>query len=419
MWEQIHSNRLRSQLVVSLMGVLLLLAGAALGTAFGGGAPESAWGGAFVAFFVWSVLWIVSISQGDRILLQVAGAREIAKKDHPQLVNVVEEMAIASGLPRPPRVFLVDDPSPNAFATGRRPDRSAVTVTTGLLKALNRDELQGVVAHEVGHIRNLDIRLLTVAGVMLGAIVILAEMARRALWYGGMTGRRSRGSSRGRGGQGQAILLVAALLFMILAPLLAQILYFALSRRREYLADASGALFTRYPEGLASALEKIGASRIPLADQSRVTAPMYIVAPRRGTRLLEAAAASLFSTHPPIEERIRILRSMGGGAGLRAYEAAARKVRGRGVVGARTLASAGEVAAKRPEAPDSSRPVERARLAADAILSADGYASVSCGCGATLRIPPEIAGLVQRCPRCRAPLAEAGKAVVPARSTAR
>jgi len=408
MWEQIASNRARSRLVVGFMGVLLVAAGAALGLALGGGAPEAAGGGAFVALAVWTVLWLVSIAQGDRILLQVAGAREIEKKDHPQLVNVVEEMTIAAGLPKPPRVFIVDDPSPNAFATGRRPDRAAVTVTTGLLKSLNRDELQGVVAHEVGHVRNQDIRLLTVAGVMLGAIVILAEIGRRALWYGSLSGRRSRGSSRSGGGQGQVILLVVSILFMILAPLLAQILYFALSRRREYLADASGALFTRYPEGLASALEKLGASRVPLSDQSRVTAPMYIVAPRRGTRILEAASAAFFSTHPPIEERIRILRSMGGGAGLRAYEAAFRKVRGGGVVGARSLASAGEVAAKRPEAADPSGPTERARLASDAILSADGYERIPCACGATLRIPPELAGLVQRCPRCRASLVNKG-----------
>jgi len=379
------------------MGVVLVAAGIALGTMVGREAHADPGGAALLggvaAFGVWFVLWAVAALQGDRIMLALAGAREIQKQDHPQLVNVVEEMAVAAMLPRAPRVFVVDDPSPNAFATGRSPEHAAVSVTTGLLRLLRRDELQGVVAHEIGHVRNRDVALMATAGVMLGAIVLLADLGTRMMWFGGR--RRSRSSSARNGDGASAALLVVSLLFVILAPILAQLLYLALSRRREYLADASGALFTRYPEGLASALEKIGGAGVPLANKSRVTAPMYIIAP---------AAAGLFSTHPPLEERVRILRAMGGGAGLRAYDAAYRRVTGAGVVGARTLAAAEDVGARAP-APDAKAPAERAREAGEALLSAGGYRRVPCACGATLKVPPALRGRVTRCPRCGAGLA--------------
>ena len=183
---------------------------------------------------------------------------EIQKKDHPQLFNIVEEMSIAAQLPKMPRVFIVDDPAPNAFAVGRNPDKAAVAVTIGLLKILKRDELQGVVAHEIGHIKNRDVALMTTAGIMLGALVLLGEIGSRAMWFGGGA-RRSR-DSNDSGGGAQAILMIVAIVFIILSPILAQLVYFALSRRREYLADASGAMYTRWPEGLASALEKLGGS---------------------------------------------------------------------------------------------------------------------------------------------------------------
>ncbi|MHC5065501.1 MAG: M48 family metallopeptidase, partial [Planctomycetota bacterium] len=269
MWEQIRSNRRRSAFVVTAMGVVLVATGAALGAALGGG-PEAALVGAVAALAIWLILWLVSISKGDDIMLRIAGARQIEKQDHPQLVNVVEEMSIASGLGLKPKVYVVDDPSPNAFATGRKPATAAVSVTTGLLKILDRDELQGVVAHEIGHIKNRDVALMTTAGVMLGCIVLLAEVGIRAMWYGGGV-RRSRSSNQGGG---QAVVMIVAVIMVILAPILAQLIYFALSRRREYLADASAAQFTRYPEGLACALEKLGGSNQPQADRSRVTAPM-------------------------------------------------------------------------------------------------------------------------------------------------
>jgi heat shock protein HtpX len=395
-WEQIRSNRRRSAFVVAAMGVVLVASGAALGGLVDP-SPGAALLGALVALGVWLVLWLISLSQGDAILLRMAGAREIRKRDHPRLVNVVEEMAIAAQLGRVPRVFVVDDPAPNAFATGRDPENAAVAVTTGLLAILSRDELQGVVAHELGHVKNRDVALLTTTGIMLGSIVLLAELGIRMLWFGG--GRRSRSDSGG----GHAVIAIVAIVMVILAPILAQLIYFALSRRREYLADASGALFTRYPEGLASALVKLGGARIPQADQSRVTAPMYIVAPlRAGSR---GAGGSWFATHPPIDERVRILRGMGGDAGLRAYEAAFRQVKHGGIVGARTLAAAAAAPARDRSAADEHAPHERARAASDAFLSASGYARRPCaGCGAVLKVPPSLATRVRACPRCGADL---------------
>ena len=285
----------------------------------------------------------------------MAGAREIQKQDHPQLFNIVEEMSIAAQLPKMPRVFIVDDPAPNAFAVGRNPDKAAVAVTIGLLKILNRDELQGVIAHEIGHIKNRDVALMTTAGIMLGAIVMLADIGTRAMWFGGGS-RRSR-DNNGGGGGAQAILMLVALVFIILSPILAQFIYFALSRRREYLADASGAMYTRWPEGLASALEKLGSHARPQADQSQVTAPMYIVRPlRQGER---RSVTSAFSTHPPLEERIRVLRGMGGSADFAAYDRAFAQITGKHVVGARTLgggrANGGPTARRRPGSADASR----------------------------------------------------------------
>ena len=402
MWEQIRANRVRSFWVVGGMGALLVATGAAVGVLFAPDRGGLLLGG-LVALVVWFVLWIVTVSKGDDIMLGMARATEVTKRDYPQLVNVVEEMAIASAMPRPPRVYVVDDPAPNAFATGRNPENATVAVTTGLLTLLDRTELQGVVAHEIAHIRNRDVALMTTAGIMLGSIVLLAEFGSRALWYGGGF-RRSRSSGEGKGGGAQVALVVVAVLFMILAPLLAQFVYFALSRRREYLADASGALYTRYPEGLASALEKLGGSTRPQANVSRVTAPMYIVRP-----LKEAAARNLsgsaFSTHPPLESRIRILRSMGSNASLRSYEKAFRQVQGGSVIGARSLAeSAPEVTATTHFSDADETPARRARHASDALLSASGYERTPCGgCGATLKIPPSLRARLTRCPRCKTP----------------
>lgn len=402
MWEQIRSNRRRSACVIALMGVLLVATGVGLGAIFAPG-REGMFGGGLAALAIWLLLWVITASRGDDIMLRIAGAKEIEKRDHPILFNVVEEMAIAAQLGVRPRIFIVDDPSPNAFAAGRDPRKASVAVTTGLLEILDRDELQGVVAHEIGHIANRDVALMTTMGIMLGAIVLLAEIGLRGLWLGGGT-RRSRSSSRDGGAEGVVALVAIAL--MILAPIFAQLIYFALSRRREYLADASGALFTRYPDGLASALEKLGAAALPQADTSRVTRPMYIVRPlsERGRR----RAASPFATHPPLERRIRILRGMAGRADPAAYERAFRTIARRRVVGAQTLAASRPIESRAPRPAAASERTarhQRARQASDAFLSASGYQQRACGsCGATLKIPPRLRAGIHRCPRCEHPL---------------
>ncbi|MFV1958247.1 MAG: M48 family metalloprotease [Planctomycetota bacterium] len=400
MWEAIQRNRRRSVLVVTILAIVLIAVGIALGVLMTGREDGMLLGG-IAAFGLWVVLWITMRSRGDDILLRMAHAREIQKRDHPQLVNVVEEMSIAAALPSPPRIFVVDDPAPNAFAVGRRPEKAAVAVTIGLLTLLDRDELQGVVAHEIGHIKNRDVALMTTAGIMVGAIVLLVEIGLRVLWWGG--GARSSRDSSGGGGGAQAIMMIVGLVFLLLAPLLAQLIYFALSRRREYLADASGAMFTRWPEGLASALEKLGkAPPLVQADKSRVTAPMYIVRPiREGEK---RALSSTFATHPPLAKRIAVLRAMGGGADYRAYDQAYGKVTGRHVVGQRTLALTPKVEAEPPtEAGPALGPTQRLRHASNAYLAASGYETKTCpSCGAVVKIPPMLRDRLDHCPRCGA-----------------
>ena len=319
MWEQIKSNRMRSAVLVIFMCLLLLGLGCMLGIFF----MDSVIGGLAIAAVIWAVMSLVAFFQGDNILLSISGARKISKSDDPQLHNIVEEMTIASGLPKIPDVYIVNDASLNAFATGRNPNKAAVTVTSGLRAALNRDELQGVVAHEISHVKNRDVLLMTISSVMLGAIVIISWYATRIMFWGG--GQRS--SNRNSGGL-QIILLIVGLVLMILAPLFAQLIYFAISRKREYLADASAALYTRYPEGLASALEKLGNSTKQVKSANKATAPMYIINPFAK----RSAISNWMSTHPPIAERARILRTMAGNS-FADYENAYEKMHnGKGVM---------------------------------------------------------------------------------------
>jgi heat shock protein HtpX len=325
MWEQIRSNQIRSVVLVIGMGALLVVLGYFLGLYFFG----SAIGGLIIALAIWLIMSLVGYFQGDSLLLSMSHARKISRDDHPRLYNIVEEMKIASGLENMPDIYIIDDPSLNAFATGRDPKRASVAITSGLLEKLNRDELQGVIAHEISHIRNRDVLLMAMCSVLLGTIVILAWYGSRFLFFGGM-GRSGKGSGRGGGGVAQIIVLVAAIVFMILAPIIARFIYLAISRKREYLADASAALYTRYPEGLASALEKLGASTGQLQSANQATAPMYIVNPFRKK---DMKASDLSSTHPPISERIRILRAMSG-ASFGDYDQAYRQVHqgGKGII---------------------------------------------------------------------------------------
>jgi heat shock protein HtpX len=393
MWEAIASNRRRTRIIVAGMGLLLVLMGAAIGNAV---VPRAGLaGGIAIALALWGILWMVAVFQGDSIMLSVAGAQKIGHDDAPQLFNVVEEMVIASGLGRMPDIYVIPDDRPNAFAAGRKPETRVVCVTSGLLRLMNRDELQGVIAHEIGHHRNGDPALMILMGVMMGAIVLLAEVFLQSGFFGGRRSSRDKDDSGGL----QILLVVFAILLAILAPILAQMMYFACSRRREFLADASAARFTRYPEGLASALEKITVGFEENRKVNKVLAPMYIVNPMQAL-----AAVGLFSTHPPTESRVRILRSMGGGVGYVDYDAAFRKITGRqGCIGKRTLAEdppAQARAASPQPAETREETVTRSREAGNLVGRLDGLTILQCPCGVGIKIPPGAAWTSIPCPRC-------------------
>ncbi|NCA83227.1 MAG: zinc metalloprotease HtpX [Opitutae bacterium] len=307
MWEAISANKRRSALLIATLAALLAGMGMAIGFLMGG-KPQTAYFGAFIGMCIWGVMLLVNMMGGESVLLSSANAREVSHDEAPQLYNIVEEMRIAASLPAMPRVFIIDAPVPNAFAVGLKPERACVAVTTGLLERLSRDELQGVIAHELGHISNRDTLFMTLAGVTLGAIVLLADMGMRMLFWGGSGRRRSSSSSGKNGGAAMAVMMIAALVLAILAPLIARLLYFACSRQREYLADASAAQYTRLPSALASALQKIStqqeAKKIPV---NRVVSPMYIINP-----LAASGSTSVFGTHPPTQERIQRLLEMQG-----------------------------------------------------------------------------------------------------------
>jgi heat shock protein HtpX len=397
MWQQIRDNQIRSAVLVAGMLAVLLLIGYLLGVAFAGNGLV----GLFIALVIWGVMNLVAFFQGDSILLAISKAKKIERDDHPRLYNVVEEMKIASGLEKMPDIYIIDDPALNAFATGRDPKRASVAITSGLLQKLNRDELQGVIGHEIAHVKNRDVLLMSLCSVLLGTIVILAYYGTYMLFFSSMSGGRR---SSGGGGAAGGIILLIGIVLMILAPIFAQLIYFAISRKREYLADASSALYTRYPEGLASALEKLGASTAQLQSANQATAPMYIINPFRKKG---RPATDLSSTHPPISERIRILRSMAGGASLGDYDAAFQQVHkgGRGVIQPAAIASAGAVGlrAAEPEAaprePEPSK-LERTREVSDLMWRMSDYKTINCDCGTKLKVPAKLKRAMVKCPHC-------------------
>lgn len=399
MFELIRANKRKSAWLIAILGSVLIAAGYAAGFLLAPDEPAVAVLFVLVALVIWIVMLLTSMIGGEKILLKSAAARPIEKADAPQLYNVVEEMCIASGLSTVPKIYLIDSPDPNAFAVGLKPERAAVAVTTGLMAKLNRDELQNVVAHEIAHIQNRDTLFMTLAGVTVGAIIILGELLWRSMYLGG--GRSRGGGGRGNN-QGAAVMMAVAVLLAILAPILARLLYFACSRRREYLADACAAQYTRYPEGLASALDKISgqvATRTKKAHTGRTLAPMYIVNPlaARGRR------AGWFSTHPPTEDRIRILRGMTANASLEAYEQAYRAAHGKGasvLVPSMLQQSKDQPVreASREDTPAGSR--KSWREAQDMLHKIDRYALLACGCGMKLKIPPDFEDRQVACPKC-------------------
>lgn len=254
----------------------------------------------YIAVIFAIVMNIGSYWWSDKLVIKMTGAQPATRDTHPMLWNVVENLSITAGLPMP-KVYVVNDMAPNAFATGRDPEHAAVAATTGLLAILNQVELEGVMAHELSHVGNRDMLVSTVAVVLAGFVAILADFFMRAMMFGGDREDNKAG----------IIFLVLGIVGIILAPLAAQMIQMAISRKREYLADASGALLTRYPEGLASALEKIHAHAVPMQRANNATAHLFIADPFGGdSRSLRQKISGLFQTHPPAEDRIRILRNM-------------------------------------------------------------------------------------------------------------
>lgn len=303
-YDQMSANKVRTVLLMTVFALLVLLVGYVAGRM-----TDIGWWGLVIAAAValamtWGSYWF-----SDSIVLAMSAARPADKNAGPRdayIINTVEGLSIAAGLPAP-KAYIVDDPAPNAFATGRDPQHAAVAVTTGLLEKLDRSELEGVIAHELSHVRNRDTLVTTLAVVLAGTIVLLSDFMRGWFRFGWMFGGGDDDSDSDGGGGGNVIWLLIGLALAILAPFAALMLQMAVSRKREYLADANGALLTRYPDGLASALRKIASDPVPLRSANKATASLWIYNPLKDHK---GVMNSLFETHPPIEERVRRLEAM-------------------------------------------------------------------------------------------------------------
>jgi heat shock protein HtpX len=296
-YEQIARNRWRS--IALILAVLLLAAGVGwlMGYLF-----DFGWAGVIVALVIAAGMSFASYRYGDRVVLAVSRAKPAPREQYPQLHNLMEGLAIAAGIPKP-ELYVIEEEAPNAFATGRNPENSSVAVTTGLMNISKRVELEGVLAHELSHVKNRDILVSTLAATSVGVVALLSGWLRNMLFWGGLGGSRRRGGAGG-------ILAILGIVAVLLAPLAAQLIRLAVSRRREYLADADGALLTRYPPGLASALRKIGAAPNTMRVANNATAHLWFSQPSRAAGEGHTGVERLFSTHPPIADRIRALEEM-------------------------------------------------------------------------------------------------------------
>lgn len=298
-YDQIDSNKRKTFFFIFGFILFIVLLGWVIGLAF-----EDPYAFPLIAFGIAAFSAITSYYFSDKMVLAISGAKEIKKSDNPDLYNIVDNLCIGAGLPQP-KVYIIDDTAPNAFATGRDPKHAVVAVTVGLLQKLDKPELEAVIAHELTHVGNFDIRLMTIVAVLAGTVVLLSDLCLRwSAWGGGKREEKE-------GGQAQLILFIVALILLILAPLIAQMIKLAISRKREFLADAGGAMLTRHPEALARALEKLSSDKEPLEVANKATAHMYIVNPLKeyeGTS--RGWFASMFLTHPPVEDRIAALRAM-------------------------------------------------------------------------------------------------------------
>lgn len=293
-YSQISANKTKTWVVIILFVVFITTFAYVYGQATGYGLSYTG-----IALIFSGLISFGGYYWSDQAVLALSNAKQIKKTDNPTLYTLVENLSIGAGLPMP-RLYVIDDTAPNAFATGRDPKHAVVCVTTGLLQKLSKVELEGVIAHELSHIRNYDIRLMAIVVILVGVVTLMADMFLRVRW--------SRGGGR-KAGQAQAIFMLIGIVLALLSPIIATLIQLAVSRKREYLADASGALLTRYPQGLAAALEKLAKDKEPLEAANNATAHLYIVNPFKGKEI-SSWFAGLFNTHPPIEERIKILKSM-------------------------------------------------------------------------------------------------------------
>ncbi len=293
-YSQVESNKTKTIIIMVLFVAFISLVAFIFGKATGYGLSFVG-----IALIISGLLSLGSYYWGDKMILAMSGAKPADRNRDFDFFTVAENLSIAAGIPKP-KLYIIDDTAPNAFATGRDPQHAVVVATSGILQKLERTELEGVIAHELSHVKNYDIRLLAVVSILVGTVAFLSDLFLRNLWWGG--GRRS---SRDSGG----IFIIIGIVLAILSPFIASLIHLAVSRRREFLADASGALLTRYPEGLARALEKISKDKEVLEVANNATASLYIINPFKG-KDFGSMFANLFNTHPPIEERIKILRSM-------------------------------------------------------------------------------------------------------------
>jgi len=297
LFDQIASNKRRTWLLLIAFFGLLALLGAAIGYLW----LRSAVGGVLLALIIGAIYAGVMIFQSTEVVMAMNGAREVSEQEAPELYHIVQDMAMVAQIPMP-RVYIVEDPSPNAFATGSKPENAAVAATTGILQIMNREELEGVIGHEVSHIRNYDIRISTIAVALASAITMLSSLAGRMMWFGG--GRRSSNDRDNDSGLG-IILLIVSLIAIVLAPLAATLVQLAISRQREFLADASSVELTRNPQGMINALRKLDNSKPMSRPVDDASSALYINDPKKG-----GGFQKLFYTHPPISERIERLKHM-------------------------------------------------------------------------------------------------------------
>ncbi len=378
---------------------------------------EAIYWGVAISLMLFFVMTNAALAGAEKLILTLADATEVTKEVHPQLINIVEEMCIASGLSTVPKIYITSGTAPNAFATGLRADKSAVVVTSGLLTILNRDEVQGVVAHELAHINNRDVQFLTLSGVMLGTIVMVSDVFLHSLWHSYGSSVRYRAKSKSS--SSHPAIMVVAILFAFLGPILARLLHFAISRQREYLADATAILYTRYPLGLASALHKISQGHGSLPSLNRVTGPMYISNPRLQLRGKDIRPKfnSLDSTHPPINERIKILERLAGNGrdsiSLKHYNRAFLQTTGArsALFNQRLLQNHADLLPQRAAYSDThalgaiglaenSTNAQIQHAEGDLLRATQGFQQLQCGCGLKIKIPPRYPATQIKCPKC-------------------